>query len=132
MAHEKGCVVAGCSEPATANCASGRCFCATHSTCGECHVVLANNELQRALLRRGGVWNEKRVISLLKEKGWDARAEAEVNAAIERAIQWLSDDPNLRLLHGPGDLCSLPAISMGWSEYDRASRQQAEISGLLS
>ena len=132
MTDEKSCAVMGCAEPATANCASGRCFCAAHSVCGVCRVALANGELQRALVRAGGIWDEKRAVSLLKAKGWDPRAEAEVNAAIEHAIWRLGDDPKLRLLHGQGEVCRLPAVSTAMTETEQCiSKQQAEIPGLL-
>ncbi len=125
MAHEKGCAVTGCSEPATANCASGRCFCATHSTCGGCHVVLANGELQKGLLRLGGM-SEGRIHRLLAAKSWDSRAKEEVDAALERATQKLNNDLNLRLRHGPGDLCRLPSHLM--SPFDAPEETTSAIS----
>lgn len=131
MADEKSCAVGGCDEPVTANCASGRCFCATHSTCGMCSVVLANGELQRALLRAGGMWDEGRAVSLLKAKGRDARAAAKVNAAILRAIRRLSDDPKLRLLHSQGDGCGLP-ISLASTPVLRVSPEDLPESPLLA
>ena len=122
MAHGKGCVVADCGEPATANCASGRCFCATHSTCGECHVILANGELQRAFLRLGGM-SEESIRRLLDAKKLDTRAKEGVDAAIERAIQILNDNPGLRLRHGPGDLCRLPHPMPKYDDRQAATSQ---------
>lgn len=85
-------------------------MCIEHATCGECHIQLANGELQRALAIAGGM-NPARVRALIREKKWDWRASKEVEEAVARGISALAHLPYLRLWHAPGDQCGSSLFS---------------------